>query len=775
VCLTPRVGIARGWFWDHGFQVRRAGDNAKTIRWLCKVCSFARWPPRDPYTLLASNPENVYKHLAFKHKIFSEDADQAVKYKPKKPAVQGQETINTFTKKRKADEAFEQGQIARFNKARFRRLIVNWLVESNLPFTMANNPALEAVFHYVNPQVSIQRAMPNPQAVKKQILGDFHKYKSRVVAALAQSPGQVHIAFDGWTSRNRHGFFAINAQYLDAESFEPNKVLLNLPHVQGNHTGVNIAAQVEEVLQEFGLVANPSQLGYFTVDNASNNDTALAELAALKGLEDVDAPKIRIRCFGHIINLVTRALLYPREEHLPEDIDVDDFDGWKKFGPVGRLHNLVVWIHRSQLATDNLRDLQREAGREKVLDVVVDNATRWLSQFYMMKRALDLRPYLEDLVGEASSQFAPGRSHSQRLKSPFAGLRLSGKRPDCLKDENILSNDDWNVIQWFFAILEDFEKELKVLEGDNQLRARRGGKQTRLGGIWGVFSAFDHLLHKLEVAKVEANDRLEPSYYQACVNAAWDKLDYYWSKITESPIYYVATVLHPGLGLSYLTGALKDQPEQGLTASEAQEARERGREWAAEAEEMVRDLWEQQYRDRDPDPRWSMPSRVSPDTEGVVLDEREQAIRRRRDLGNGSSPPTQSADELDRWLLSVSETHLTSKADPIQYWKERRFEYPRLAKMAFDVLSVPPMAAECERTFSSAGCMVTMRRTRLGPGIISACQTIRSWIKAGLMKDYDGIALRDAELEVLEEELKQQVYGEDGAGWLTEGAEGLWG
>ena len=79
--------------------------------------------------------------------------------------------------------------------------------------------------------------------------------------------------------------------------------------------------------------------------------------------------------------------------------------------------------------------------------------------------------------------------------------------------------------------------------------------------------------------------------------------------------------------------------------------------------------------------------------------------------------------------------------------------------MAFDVLNVPPMAAECERTFSAAGCMVTPRRTRLGTDVISAAQTIRSWVKAGLMDDYDGIALRDVGIEALE----------DGISWQTEG------
>jgi hypothetical protein len=133
---------------------------------------------------------------------------------------------------------------------------------------------------------------------------------------------------------------------------------------------------------------------------------------ALKGLEVLNAPKIRIRCFRYIINLVTRALLFPREEHLPEDPDVEDFDGWRKFRPISRLQNLVVWIYRSQLVTDYLRDLQRESGCEKILDVVVNNATRWLSQFYMIKRALILRLYIEELIGEACSQFASRRSYS---------------------------------------------------------------------------------------------------------------------------------------------------------------------------------------------------------------------------------------------------------------------------------------------------------------------------------------------------------------------------
>ncbi|KAG5954263.1 hypothetical protein E4U56_008039 [Claviceps arundinis] len=44
------------------------------------------------------------------------------------------------------------------------------------------------------------------------------------------------------------------------------------------------------------------------------------------------------------------------------------------------------------------------------------------------------------------------------------------------------------------------------------------------------------------------------------------------------------------------------------------------------------------------------------------------------------------------------------------------------------------MSAECERTFSSAGAMVSPMRSRLESSTIAASQTLRSWYKAGLIE-----------------------------------------
>jgi hypothetical protein len=57
-------------------------------------------------------------------------------------------------------------------------------------------------------------------------------------------------------------------------------------------------------------------------------------------------------------------------------------------------------------------------------------------------------------------------------------------------------------------------------------------------------------------------------------------------------------------------------------------------------------------------------------------------------------------------------------ADPVEYWILKKFEYPRLYRMAFDVMTVPTMSSECESLFPASGLMMTPLRNRLDAGTI---------------------------------------------------------
>lgn len=81
--------------------------------------------------------------------------------------------------------------------------------------------------------------------------------------------------------------------------------------------------------------------------------------------------------------------------------------------------------------------------------MAVDNETRWLSQFYMIRRALTLRPYLETLVLKHKQEWEKENT-SKRSKR----LKASAIMPTMCRDENKLDDKDWAVLEAFGNILQ---------------------------------------------------------------------------------------------------------------------------------------------------------------------------------------------------------------------------------------------------------------------------------------------------------------------------------
>ena len=81
------------------------------------------------------------------------------------------------------------------------------------------------------------------------------------------------------------------------------------------------------------------------LDNATNNDTMLEVLAEDLRRQDVDWDPThhRIRCFGHTVNLAASAFIYEDTTKMPAG---DDEEEWRRFGCLGKLHNLVVYIQK---------------------------------------------------------------------------------------------------------------------------------------------------------------------------------------------------------------------------------------------------------------------------------------------------------------------------------------------------------------------------------------------------------------------------------------------
>jgi hypothetical protein len=124
--------------------------------------------------------------------------------------------------------------------------------------------------------------------------------------------------------------------------------------------------------------------------NADNNNTCLETLARWF---PIDVNKHRLCCIGHIINLIVRAVIFGTnsskfEAELRGASDEFSFEIWAKNGAIGRLHNLIVYIHRTDERRQILRRLQTELASDDVIftvEALIDGKTRWNSIYIMIK------------------------------------------------------------------------------------------------------------------------------------------------------------------------------------------------------------------------------------------------------------------------------------------------------------------------------------------------------------------------------------------------------
>lgn len=222
-------------------------------------------------------------------------------------------------------------------------------------------------------------------------------------------------------------------------------------------------------------------------------------------------PKVhRLRCQGHIINLAAKAFLFvtgseklERGESDLHNVTLKHIETWRRKGPLGKLHNFVVFIQRSVQRTQKFLAISHNRRLAR------DNDTRWSSWYTMLRTALSLRDAID-------------------------GYFSKWMEADCVGDE--LSAEDWITLEKIESFLEKLKMTTKALE-------------SSFATLDNVLLAMDFMLAQFESGKEAHVDdaTLAPMY-----NSGWAKLDKYYRLTDESPAYVAAIVLHPSHKWHYI-------------------------------------------------------------------------------------------------------------------------------------------------------------------------------------------------------------------------------
>jgi hypothetical protein len=259
------------------------------------------------------------------------------------------------------------------HKLTLRERLLAMILRLNLPFNIVQQQEFRDFCTSLNPDRAAE-ALPSSHTTIRTYFSDrFDAQKEVLRHRLSASPYKKHLSFDIWTSPSTVSYIAIFVHYANRDGALYHD-LLAIPHIHGSHSGENQALYLTKVAKEYGI---EDSLGYFQCDNVDSNSLAVKfTLGALQiGLSDQELEELalqrRLRCFGHVLNLAAQAFILGKSTHLNRAFD-DDFigqlsleeeeallAGWRKQGPVGKLHNVVHFIRRSPQRRETFLQIAR--------------------------------------------------------------------------------------------------------------------------------------------------------------------------------------------------------------------------------------------------------------------------------------------------------------------------------------------------------------------------------------------------------------------------------
>lgn len=595
----------------------------------------------------------------------------------------------------------------------FLDLALGQIIDTNSDLGSLDDSFLRGLFGQLNPALSRDIELGR-KAMREHLEMTFAASKDTVKLALKHALTKIHLFYGFWAipNWNLHNFIGVTAHFLDRDGV-PQQWLIALRQRLNDGLDDNITEDLRGIIGEWEL---ENQIGCLVSDHASKNDIYTKDLylGLNPAFGEQGALDRRLHCYGQIFNEVSRAILYGDDFEAFEnaskrldcgDISDDYLNHWRRRGPIGRLHNLVRWVRSSPQRGKLFKAIVREAGEsdDDVLlaststlewQLVCNDATRWKSTYLIIRQALANRDKIHD----------------------YLDLNNQDTDPDYVPKEDSLDDDDWLLL----AELNNVLQPLYAMTLGIQDWVQSG----RCDALCEILTAVEYLVQRMEHWKGVFDDpaneatqrtrrenvdaarcadlleRLEASsraHLRDAVLIGWSRLNKYYEALSRSPLYAAAVILNPALGIYFLR-TLWDE-DRILTA-----------------QNKLSVYWNKWYRHRVT--YWP----------GSAAEASTASSTPNKDFQKWLSDRIPGRSELDRYYKLPLSLLKEGDDDPIQWWLQKREEFPTLSQLALDLLAVPATSGECEKAFSAAEVTMLQQQGPMAPWTLEKFQCIRNWI-----------------------------------------------
>ncbi|KAG7408556.1 Zinc finger BED domain-containing protein DAYSLEEPER [Fusarium oxysporum f. sp. rapae] len=570
-----------------------------------------------------------------------------------------------------------------FDRDRYLDAIISLITRRRLAFSAINWDEMQEIMLAANPAIE-DLLVTNRSALMRLIDATYELYSSQLMATLEASISKIHILSDLWTSPHRHGILAISARWVD-QDYQPQRALLAMPECRYSHSGETQASLIIDTLAKYGIA---SKVGYHVGDNATSNDTCLSYLS--RRLRDdygltFDPSKRRIRCVAHIINLSLQAfLLASSKEALIAALDAtDDTSNDQLFAQFYDILHDAGQTTR----TDEAHQRRRASRRG---NRILENFTGW-QHIVPLRKVHNIAVWirkstLHSAIWDDEIKLRLGIDNATRWNSWY---RLE------LQDDILLASE-WEFIERTHRFLQPFASATLLAEG-----ARSTLSQS--------LSIMDVLLRQYEKYKelYSSKENHDPHMVH-CIDMGWFVLNKYYTVSDQTPVYAAALLLDPSKRRKYI--------ERNWQES-----------WHAPAIAAAQQIWLDEYN-----------AAPIPESLRVPLDVSSSSGRQHNELDELLSdiavtgPILDDADDFETFI-DAPPTRITGS--PLQWWlhRDQRKAYPRLSRMAIDILSIPPESSDVESHFSSARRTLSWDRESMTCENLAKVECVGNWMREGII------------------------------------------
>ncbi|GAA6039232.1 hypothetical protein JCM8097_000482 [Rhodosporidiobolus ruineniae] len=585
------------------------------------------------------------------------------------------------------------------------------------------------------------------------ILGRRH-----INARIKRMPGRVYLGMDCWTAPNGLDIvgFVLYGRDEDGSLVE---IPFKCKYTPEAHNAPNLASLVIELIEVYEL---QDKIAGFVGDNASVNLAMIKILPKEKYLH-FSGKTAFIRCWAHVLNLVTQAILSsflngsgqsldededdePRSDSDGEDDDEDE-DGCASSDTLAesatpddeiiledldtvttRDYTQLVETIRTRSRPDNVAapsssgpDLRRyrpETADDPYRTCDVNRALAKIQNLAVMLRKSTAKRKVWCVVAAqvgAGTERRVRRAVSTRWNSRSYQLQDVVALRDVVEAYQTNSRSETKNPQRLtareFLLAEQLVDALKPITALTAAVSK--ARSARIGDVFrwidDLSAAFDGIL---------STDAVYPAALMNAVNAGYDVLDEYYTRSDKCKFYSLGVALHPSMRMGYIRDAAR---------------------WSKKMVDTVMKLLQREYRSYATTFRAEQPAPAPRQAASTTTTASRAPLAAYLASHASSASSPRDTDYLATFVDGTPvQTPEGEAVNPFDWWlSERRQgrEWGGLVEMALDVFSAPVSSVAVERVFSFGRHVVSEKRHSLSASTLSATLTVGGWSKVGWLPD----------------------------------------